>query len=335
VTRNVLRLWALQCLLVTAGFAPGRAADLPPAPLFTFAIIGDSHISTSTVYDSKYIKANDQSAALLATYVKDINQHVPPVSFVVHLGDITDTAAEEEFDEARGILDDLKAPLYPVVGNHDNFRSDGKQGWKKLTGRDSTTYAFDFRGFHFVVIDCTDDPYEPGGVNADGDLREWVKRDLARNRETPAIVFSHYNMWERSWNSQFDTTRHYKEYEGMGDLREVLKKAGNVVAVINGHVHANRVEVHDGIYYVDVGATLVGRPSVRYFSVYPDRIEADFAYISNGELLDYVLEVSRECASCFDRGKVADYADGSVADKRFTIALRPAAAPAPTSPNSN
>ena len=178
-----------------------------------------------------------------------------------------------------------------------------------------------------------------GGVNADGDLREWVRRDLARNGERPAIVFSHYNMWERSWNSQFDTTRHYQEYDGMSDLRKVLEEAGNVVAVINGHVHANRVEVHDGIYYIDVGATLVGRPSVRYFSVYPDRIEADFAYISDGELLDYVAEVSRECTNCFDREKVADFADGEPGGQAVHHRAPPAAGspggPASISPSSN
>jgi predicted phosphodiesterase len=335
VRKNILCLWALVCLLPAAAFAPRRAAEPPPVPLFAFAVIGDSHVSTSTVFDSKYIKANDRSAALLAAYVKDINQRVPPVSFVVHLGDITDTGAEAEFDLAAGILDDLKAPLYLAVGNHDNFRSDDKREWKKLAGRDSTTYAFDFRGFHFLVIDCTENPYEAGGVSADGNLREWVRRDLARSREMPAIVFSHYNMWERLWNSQFDTTNHYQEYKGMRELRKVLEDAGNVAAVINGHVHANRVEVRGGIYYVDIGATSVGRPSVRYFSVYPDRVESDFAYISDGELLDYVVEVSRECASCFDHEKVADYADGGVADKRFTIALKPAAVPAPTSPSSN
>ena len=71
---------------------------------------------------------------LRATW-KDINERVPPVSFAVHLGDITDTGAEAEFDEAGKILEDLKSPLYPVVGNHDNFRSDDKQAWKKLAGK--------------------------------------------------------------------------------------------------------------------------------------------------------------------------------------------------------
>jgi predicted phosphodiesterase len=336
--RSPLRGLLAAALALIALAGPAAAPSNNAAPLFVFATIGDSHISTSSVPDSKYIKANDRSSALLAPYVKDINQRVPPVSFVVHLGDITDTGTQAEFQEAGRILGQLRSPLYPVVGNHDNFQSDDKQGWRKMAGRDSTTYSFDFRGLHFIVIDCTENPYTPGAVDCDRGLRRWVERDLAANSDKPAVLFSHYNMWERSWNSQFDTTRHYQEYKGMSKLREILTGAGNVVAVVNGHVHANRVEVHDGIYYVDVGATLVGRPSIRYFSVYADRIEVSYAYISDGELLDYVIGLGWDCAGCFDSSKVADFADGDVAQKQFTIPLGPALWPVPasaTSPTSN
>jgi predicted phosphodiesterase len=240
----------------------------------------------------------------------------------VHLGDVTDKGKKDEFQLAQKVLDSLDCPLYPLVGNHDNFQSDDKRGWKDFARLDSTRYAFDFLGIHFIVIDCTENPYAPGGVNCDSVQREWVARDLARNRDKQTILFSHYNMWERFWNSQFDTTHHYAEYKGMREMRRVLEKAGNVVAVINGHVHANRVEEHNGIYYIDVGATLVGRPSIRYFYVYPDRIEVTYAYISDGDLRDYVAKLGEQCSNCFSPKEVTDYADGSVADKEFRIPLR-------------
>ena len=298
------------------------AESAPAEPLFVFAAIGDSHITTISGPDYKYAKAIDRSPKLLAAYVRDINAHLPRVSFAVHLGDVTDKGVWSEFKTAQEILDSLNCRLYPVVGNHDNFESDNKASWKKFARTDSTSYTFDYLGFHFLVIDCTKDPYTPGAVECDSTLRQWVAEDLAANRDKHSFVFSHYNMWERFWNSQFDTTRHYAEYKGMPELRKVLEDAGNVVAVINGHVHANRVEEHNGIFYIDVGATLVGKPSIRYFYVFRDRVEAAYAYISHCELLDYVVKVSQGCTNCFDRSAVADYADGEVQDKQFTVLFK-------------
>jgi hypothetical protein len=197
--------------------------------------------------------------------------------------------------------------------------SDNKRNWKDFAGRESTNYTFDHLGFHFVVIDCTPNPYDPADIECDSVLREWVAADLAANANSPAFVLSHYNMWERDWNALFDTTGHYGEYRGMPELRQVLEEAGNVVAVINGHVHANRVEIHNGIYYIDIGATLVGRPSIRYFCVYPSRVEVTYDYISDTHLLEHVADLGSGCCCCFDRHEVCDFIDGSQSDKEFTI----------------
>lgn len=293
-----------------------------PSPRFVFATMADSHLRGGlATRDTRYIKAMDRCREILAAYVRDINAHIPPVDFAVHLGDLTDLGELGEFDMALQILDSLSCPLYPVLGNHDNFKSDAKAGWLAFAGRDSATYAFDIEGFHFIVIDCTLDPYAPPYVNCDSTLGVWVRENLSANRSKPTVVLSHYNMWQRHWNAMFDTTLHYAEYRGMPELREVLENAGNVVAVVNGHVHANRVEKHNGIYYVDVGATLVGPPSVRYFYFYPDRIDVDFEYLSDQTLFNHVTDLCDECCCCFSREDVCDFVDGAEGDKRFIIPL--------------
>lgn len=294
-----------------------------PGVYTVFATIGDSHLRDGGYPDTRYIKAMDVSSDLLRAYLGDINAHVPRVNFAVHLGDLTDLGSTREFEIGREIMDSLACPLYPVVGNHDNFKSDAKAGWLAFARRDSATYAFDVEGFHFIVIDCTLDPYQPPYVDCDSTVRAWVAENLSANRFKPTVVFSHYNMWQRHWNAMFDTTLHYAEYRGMPELRGVLENAGNVVAVVNGHVHANRVEKHNGIYYVDVGATLVGPPSIRYFYVYPDRIDVDFEYLSDQSLFDNVTSLCNQCCCCFSRDDVCDFVDGAPADKRFVIALGP------------
>jgi predicted phosphodiesterase len=300
---------------------PGRTSDDVPAGdyLFLFATIADSHIRVEDYDDIRYLKAFTISPELLSCYVHDMNVHNPPVDFAVHLGDVTDLADSVEFDIARSILDSLSCPLYPVVGNHDNFRSDNKELWKQFAGLDTTNYSFDYLGYHFVVIDCTLDPYEPPLVICDSVLRAWVAEDLSLNWSEPTFILCHFNMWERGWNATFDTTQHYAEYEGMAELKQVLEQAGNVLAVINGHVHANRVEVHNDIYYIDIGATLVGPPSIRYFYVFPHKIEVRYAYISDDSLFNHVSSLCELCKFCFDPLQVCDFIDGEDSDKQFTI----------------
>ncbi len=302
----------------SSGFGPPPAHG-PGDPGRKMPVIADSHVTPHMADDYRYIKASSISRELLANFVGDINRHVPPVDFAAHLGDVTEHGIAGEFAEARVILDSLRCPLYPVVGNHDNFQSDAKQAWMDCFGLDSTHYAFDYYGMHFIVIDCTLQPYVPPRVHCHAVERAWVQQDLAANADKPAIILSHYNMWERGWCATFDTTCHYQEYEGMAFLREILEEAGNVVAVINGHVHANRVEVHNGIYYIDINATLVGRPSIRYFYVYPDRIEVDYEYISDDGLFGHVQGLCPSCMYCFDPYAVCDFIDGEEGDKRFTI----------------
>jgi predicted phosphodiesterase len=313
---------AVCLLLILASVTGPRAAadrGLAEDFLFAFAVIADSHINGLTSDDYRYIKAMTISRQILANMVGDINRHTPPVDFVVHLGDITESGTEREFNWTAAIMDSLSCPLYPVVGNHDNFQSDHKQNWKDFAGMDSTNYFFDYFGIHFLVIDCTLQPYIPPFVHCDALVRSRVAAQLAMKPDMPAVLLTHYNMWERPWNAAFDTTKSYQEYMGVPWLRDILEDAGNVVAVINGHVHANRVEVHEGIHYIDVNATLVGRPSIRYFYVYENRIEVDYAYISDEALFEHVESLGPMCIYCFDPDSVCAYADGAESDKKFTI----------------
>ena len=49
--------------------------------------------------------------------VADVNKR--NVDFVVHCGDLTDTATAKEYEWSRDILQGLKAPFVALIGNHD------------------------------------------------------------------------------------------------------------------------------------------------------------------------------------------------------------------------
>jgi predicted phosphodiesterase len=303
--------------------------------------------------DYGYLKAMSVAEDLLEVCVQDINSHYQEVDFTLVLGDISDEGKSWELERAAVILGGLDAPYYPVVGNHDNFQDDNKQAWKDAFGRDSTSYVVTWEGFKFIVIDPTLDPYDPPDhmVRFDEDLREWVRGELEEDPEMPTFLVGHYPLLNRCWTAAFrvfnrvgrtclsaedghfaeDTPssprgypdpeylNYYRVYPGGRELREVLEDHPNVIASLNGHVHANRAEEYKGITYIDVAATLVGRPCVRYFYVYPDRVEADFEYISDTDLFDHVSGMCPYCLRCTYPNSVCGFIDGRLEDKRFTI----------------
>lgn len=67
--------------------------------------------------------------------VADVNTR--NVDFVVHCGDLTDTATKNEFEWSRDILQKLNAPWVALIGNHD-FLGTGDQTYEVMYG------AFDF-----------------------------------------------------------------------------------------------------------------------------------------------------------------------------------------------
>ena len=68
--------------------------------------------------------------------IADLNRRTD-VDFVVHCGDLTDTATEKEFEWSRDALLGLKAPFVALIGNHD-FLGTGNQTFEVMYG------AFDF-----------------------------------------------------------------------------------------------------------------------------------------------------------------------------------------------
>lgn len=84
--------------------------------LLRVAFISDTHLWLS--------EARDQ--------VADLNKR--DVDFVVHCGDLTDTATEKEYEWSRDILLGLKYPFVALIGNHD-FLGTGDQTFKEMYGK--------------------------------------------------------------------------------------------------------------------------------------------------------------------------------------------------------
>ena len=64
--------------------------------------------------------------------VADLNSR-GDIDFVVHCGDLTDTATNEEFEWSRDILNELNYPYVALIGNHD-FLGTGDQTYETMYG---------------------------------------------------------------------------------------------------------------------------------------------------------------------------------------------------------
>ena len=98
-------------------------------------------------------------------------------------------------------------------------------------------------------------------------------------------------------------------------MRRLLASAGNVVAVVNGHVHANRLEIHAGIPHVEVGSPCIAGGSIRYFHVYRDRTEMTFERLSDENLQAHAEAVARRSPRLEDIDHALELIDGRVEDR--------------------
>jgi hypothetical protein len=157
-------------------------------------------------------------------------------------------------------------PYYMVLGNHDDrwleanvIRGSAKDEYERMFGVvngvptlkpfrydqivfDSDTvkaacYEFDYKGFHFIMLDSTADPYASNdGISFGGDQLRWLSETL-KNNTNPAILFWHKNPGtaiESVPNPSDPTFDHWK-YEYL----EILYPHRNKIKYIFvGHSHS-------------------------------------------------------------------------------------------------
>lgn len=217
------------------------------------ALVSDLHFGPQASFGGKLRKLTGEAPALTRAFVDRMNAAVRP-DLVVNLGDdIEDegpAADRDRYAACVGILQGVQAELFHVAGNHDLIHltpDDLLSAW----ARPEVTrlhYAFDRGGFHFVVLHTRE--RKDVDVSVGDEQIAWLAEDLA-GATLPTVVLMHHSAADQDLrgNRWFEGSPHICLVRERRALRALFERHG-VLAVFNGHLHWNHVDVIEGIPYV-------------------------------------------------------------------------------------
>lgn len=225
-----------------------------PGSILQVGLITDLHFADKETAGSRHYR---QTPAKLTEAIAKFK--ALETDFVVELGDLIDKApsVETELKYLNAIDQQLKlAPgdKHYVLGNHcvDTLT---KHEFLLTVGQPKSYYSFNKQGWHFVVLDACFNPdgsaYERrnsqwDNANVSADELAWLEQDLASNT-LPTIVFAHQRLDESGPHS----------VKNRAAVRKCFADR-QVVAVFQGHSHANDYQEIDGVHYVTLVAMVEG-----------------------------------------------------------------------------
>lgn len=238
-----------------SSLASSQAADTASRPALRIGLLTDPHYADIPAKGKRHYR---ESLDKVRAAVERFNE--AKADFAVELGDFIDEATtvegelahlktvEAEFAKFRG-------PRHYVLGNHCVWTLT-KEQFRANCAAKPAPYSWDHAGFHFIVLDACfrADGTAYGAKNfkwTDTEIpeaqRRWLAEDLAAARK-PTIVFVHQRL---------DITGEYV-VKSAPAVREILERAGNVLAVFQGHHHRNDYREVGGIHYCTLMAMVEG-----------------------------------------------------------------------------
>ncbi|MDP0497994.1 MAG: LamG-like jellyroll fold domain-containing protein, partial [Verrucomicrobiota bacterium JB024] len=227
--------------------------------LFSFGAVADPQYKDADTAGSRYYR---NTLNKLPVMVTDFNSR--DLEFVICLGDFIDDNFDS-YTTMMDIWDDLTAPAYQVVGNHDlSIGSHTLAEVIAIMNIPSNYYTFTYQGWRFLVLDGNDAGY---GIHSDEQLA-WARDalDQALADGEPVIIFDHYPIYPPG-------TAHISPQAS--ELVAMTKDYPNVRAWLNGHNHAGAYGESGGIHYLNMEGMVETADTTAYaeIQVWSDRLE--------------------------------------------------------------
>jgi hypothetical protein len=213
-------------------------------PLFTFAIITDTHIRPAELDESSPFPVNNLANDRARYAIASIKENDP--AFVLHLGDMVHPLPHlPTYKDACAEAHEIFAPLRPIMhfmpGNHDigdKPNPDAPAGpaddhtisqYEEQFG--ASYHSFERENCLFVVINSS---LVNSGATQEVEQREWLETTLKNAPGRRIFLCSHYPPYIYSTDEQ----SHYDNYAEPGRSWLVgLVEQYKIEAVFSGHVH--------------------------------------------------------------------------------------------------
>ena len=270
--RHFLRQLVGAGAIVTTGLDSLLAARSVGSQSFRFAFLTDLHL----------LKDGDlRSAQGIATCLGAVEKLSPRPDFILVGGDLVDRARDLTIPEAERRLtmfqqiwrDHTSLPAHWTFGNHDlvgtSNPSDspgdpryGKGLFKERFHLHQLFYSFDFKGWHFVVLDdISPQPKQTYIGEFFADELGFLASDLEAHASMPTIICTHIPIVSNIALAYFASQPATSHPHGMRNL--VCENGSavtsnfprhNVRAVLAGHLHYHEQIMRGGIPFVNSGA---------------------------------------------------------------------------------
>jgi Icc protein len=156
----------------------------------------------------------------------------PRAGAVLVSGDLSENAADAEYERTRELLEPLGAPLHVLPGNHDDRAALRRHFDVPGEGGEPVNYSADLGPLRLVVVDTTL-PGDDGGALGEAQLG-WLDEELAAAPDAPTVLAMHHPPLATG----------IKPLERIGlppadrrALEEVVGRHPQVRRVVAGHMH--------------------------------------------------------------------------------------------------
>ena len=162
--------------------------------VFRFLQINDTHYQTDALQPPPLnFQGSNRRAEWLCEALRR-GDFIPPVDFLLHVGDLVNTAYESEFAAIKHLLDRTGIPYHTTVGNHDNHNLEGdsekEAPYRQIIG-DQFHYTFTHKGLGFVVANNSGSATPELTAQAIDDRERHLRSHLESHVDRPVIIACH------------------------------------------------------------------------------------------------------------------------------------------------